>query len=506
MPNGALTDIPATWKLPLFWLTVDGSRAGLPGKREPALLTGQMLTTGTAPKNVPIAVGSPAMAGSLFGFGSMLHRMAIVFFSLAPYHECWMMAVADPAAGVAATGAITVTTAPTAAGTIPLYIAGQNVNVAANGIDTAAQLATKIIAAITAMPSLPVTAAVDGTNPAKVNLTARWTGLTGNDIVLMDCYYGAIDGEQLPAGLVLTYTAMTGGTGSPDFTGAISALGDDAYDYVGLPYTDSTSLGLWETEYGFTASGRWGWNRQLYGGIFSAKRDIYSNLMTFGPTRNSPVTSIMTIEPLSPTPIWEWAAAYAALAADALLDDPARPLQTLEFTGLLPAQRQARFNQNQRQALATVGLAIQSVAPSGNAMIAREQTTYQSNSYGQSDDAFELVTTQYTNARLFRRMRASITSKYPRHKLADDGTNFGVGQAIVTPGILKAEILSEYSGAQTDGLVENYSQFKDALSVARDPDIPTRVNVVYPPDLVNGLRTFAVLAQFRLEFGRGGAG
>jgi len=29
------------------------------------------------------------------------------------------------------------------------------------------------------------------------------------------------------------------------------------------------------------------------------------------------------------------------------------------------------------------------------------------------------------------------------------------------------------------------------------------VNVLYPPDLVNQLRIFAVLAQFRLQFDRG---
>jgi hypothetical protein len=29
------------------------------------------------------------------------------------------------------------------------------------------------------------------------------------------------------------------------------------------------------------------------------------------------------------------------------------------------------------------------------------------------------------------------------------------------------------------------------------------VNVLYPPDLVNQLRVFAVLAQFRLQYNRG---
>ena len=592
---GSLADIPSNIKQPLFYLTVDGSQAGLSTQREPALLTGQMLmgqassapkgggNTGTgtlaldamtpvlsgavagvytvkftsataftvrdpssnvvgtgavgspfanalkfsiaaggtafiandefditvarvqptAPLNVQIAVGSANNAAALFGYGSMLHRMAVAFFLIAPNHELWMMAVADPSAGNASTGSITVTTAPTTAGTIPLYLAGQNVNVQANGTDTAAQLATKIAAAINAATALPVTAVVDGTNPAKVNTTCRWPGLTGNDIVLTDCYYGSIGGEVLPAGLVLTYAQHTGGTGSPDFTSAIPAMGESERDYVGLPYTDAVTLALWEIEYGFTQSGRWGWQRQLYGGIFSGRRGAYNDLLTFSATRNAPQTSIMSWEQMTLAPTWELVAAYTALAADNLLDDPACPLHTLEFTGLLPAKLSDRFNFNQREALANAGLAIQVVGPDGAAQIQREQTTYQFNQYGQSDDAFELVTTQFTNARLFRRFKSAITSKYGRCKLADDGTAFGASQKIVTPSIIKAEILSEYQGAVTDGLAENYAAFKANLVVIRDPDIPTRVNVIYPPDLVNGLRTFAALAQFRLQYGRG---
>ena len=54
-----------------------------------------------------------------------------------------------------------------------------------------------------------------------------------------------------------------------------------------------------------------------------------------------------------------------------------------------------------------------------------------------------------------------------------------------------------------NGLVENLRDFKNNLIVERDSNDPTRVNVLYPPDLINGLRIFAVLAQFRLQYDRG---
>ena len=136
-------------------------------------------------------------------------------------------------------------------------------------------------------------------------------------------------------------------------------------------------------------------------------------------------------------------------------------------------------------------------------MILRETTTYQLNLYGQGDDAYELVTTLATLARLLRNQRQAITSKFPRHKLANDGTRFGPGQAIVTPGIIKAELVAQYRQDEYNGLVEDTRAFKKNLLVERDPNNPNRVNVLYPPDLINQLRVFAVLAQFRLQYDRG---
>jgi phage tail sheath gpL-like len=136
-------------------------------------------------------------------------------------------------------------------------------------------------------------------------------------------------------------------------------------------------------------------------------------------------------------------------------------------------------------------------------MIAREQTTYQMNIYGAPDDAYELMTTLATLAKLLRNQKQAITSKFPRHKLANDGTKFGPGQAIVTPGIIKAELINQYQLDMYNGLVEDLTNFKRNLLVERDPNDPNRVNVLYPPDLINQLRIFAVLAQFRLQYDRG---
>ena len=211
----------------------------------------------------------------------------------------------------------------------------------------------------------------------------------------------------------------------------------------------------------------------------------------------------MGVEVSSPTPVYEWAAAYVAKAQRALINDPARPLQTLSLSTIRLAPLHDRFNTIELNALAGYGIATQKAGSDGFPMISRESTTYQLNLYGQGDDAYELVTTLATLAKLIRNQRHAITSKYPRHKLANDGTRFGPGQAIVTPGIIKAELIAQYRQDEFNGLVEDTRNFKRFLLVERDPNNPNRLNVLYPPDLINQLRIFAVLAQFRLQYDRG---
>jgi phage tail sheath gpL-like len=505
----SFNNIPANIKVPLYWVEVDPSMAGLTTINLKALMVGIMLSTGTATPNIPIPIGSQAQADAAFGEGSELSRMFQAFFANNFANEVWGLPVAEPVGGVAATGPITITTPPTAAGTIALYIAGTSVPVNITTTDTITTIATAIADAINTFsdtlgnPALPVTAVAA---VGVVTLTSVFQGVNGNEITVSMNYYGTVGGEMTPLGLGITLPPtglLTGGVGTPVFTTAISNIQKQAYEYVAMPYTDSNSLIAWKTEYGFSDTGRWGWQRQMFGHVFSAKRGTYASLITFGDTNNSGVESIMAFEQTTPSPMFECAAAYTAKAQRALINDPARPLQTLSLNNIKSCPLQDRFDFVELNSLASNGLAIQEIGSDGQPMIMREQTTYQLNLYGAPDDAYELVTTLATLAKLLRNQKYAITSKYPRSKLADDGTKFGPGQAIVTPGIIKAELVNEYQLDMWNGLVENLAAFKAHLIVERDPNDPNRVNVLYPPDLINQLRIFAVLAQFRLQYDRG---
>jgi len=499
----SFNSIPQNWKMPLYWVEVDPSKAGSLTLRQPALLFGYKLAAGAAASNVPVPVGSVSEAQQLAGLGSMLDAMTQIFFKNSASQELWVVPLDEPSAGVAATGTITVATPPTQAGTVYVYVAGRRVAVPISASDTVTTVAASIVAAIGADPSMEVTAS----NAAGVvTLTARHKGVDGNDIDFRVNYGGSLAAEEMPAGLTFTLAnggKLTGGTGTPDLSAAIAALGDENYEYVAFSFTDSTSLVAIETEYGFGDSGRWGWMRELFGHVFSARRGSYSSLLTWGPNNNAGVVSVMAMETNMPSPQWHVAAAYTAKAGRALINDPARPLQTLSLDGILPAPKNERFLLTELNNLAGVGLATQGVGADGVPMIKRESTTYQKNLYNQGDDAYELVTTLATLAAVLRRQKAAITSKFPRHKLADDGTRFGPGQAIVTPKIVKAELVAQYRLDEWNGLVENAKAFKANLIVERDSNNPNRLNVLYPPDLINQLRMFATLAQFRLQYDRG---
>ena len=138
---------------------------------------------------------------------------------------------------------------------------------------------------------------------------------------------------------------------------------------------------------------------------------------------------------------------------------------------------------------------------SGGALrIQRAVTTYQRNAYDQPDDSYLDSETLHQSAHVLRVLRSRITSKYGRHKLANDGTNFGPGQRIVTPVVIRGELIAAYGELERAGIVENMEMFKANLIVERDPANPNRLNVLFPPDLVNQLRVFALLYQFRLQY------
>ena len=95
-------------------------------------------------------------------------------------------------------------------------------------------------------------------------------------------------------------------------------------------------------------------------------------------------------------------------------------------------------------------------------------------------------------------MRAWLAQKFPRYKLADDGTNFAPGQAVVTPAIVRAELIAWARECERNGLIENLDKFKRDLIVSRNTQDRNRLDALIPPDVVNQFRMFAGKIEFVL--------
>ena len=489
--------IPSNLRVPLFVAEMDNSAANAFANNQRALLIGQKLAAGSAANGAPILVSSVGQAKALFGMGSMLARMMEAWRSNDLYGEVWCLPIADNAAGAVATQTLTITGPATAAGTLNIYIAGQRVQVGVSSGDAATLIATNITTAVNAALDLPVTAAAAS---AVVTLSCRWKGASGNDIQVSMNYRGVAGGESLPGGVGVAIAAGTAGAGDPLLSTVIPVLGDEEYDWICHPYTDSANLDAIGTEMN-DVTGRWSWSRQIYGHAYSAKRGTLSALVTFGQVRNDQHHTAVAIEAGVPMPVWEVAAAFTAQNAVSLRIDPARPTQTLVLQGILPAPAGSRWLFTERQSLLTYGCASL-VTRNGVLAIDRAITMYQKNSFGQADASYLDSETLFTSTYVLRRLRYCITQKFPRHKLADDGTRFSAGAAIVTPGMVRGVLIDEYESLEFEGIVENSKLFAKNLIVERNATDPNRLDVLFPPDYINQLRVFAVLNQFRLQYAR----
>ncbi|TNV14903.1 phage tail protein [Buttiauxella sp. B2] len=492
--------IPGENRVPLFYAEMDNSAANTAQDSAPSLLIGMALSDADLPLNQLVIMPSADMAKKLAGRGSQLARMVAAYRQVDPFGELWVVAVEDN--GEVASGTLTVTGTATDAGSVNLYIGTTRVQTTVATDDTGRQVVQSLMAAINKNVDLPVTAAYvatsGGDTQGTITLTAVNGGTVGNSLPLTLNYYGTASGESAPAGLSIQIGKMSGGAGDSDLSQTIAAMGDEPFDYIGLPFSDAASLQMMATEMN-DSSGRWSYIRQLYGHVYTAKTGSLSELVAFGDLLNNQHITVAGYETTIQTPIDELVGYRLARDAVFLRIDPARPTQTGELTGALPAPTGKRFTVTEQQSLLTHGIAT-AYTETGILRIQRDITTYKTNAYGVADNSYLDSETLHTSAYVLRRLKSVITSKYGRHKLANDGTRFGPGQAIVTPAVIRGELSAIYRSLEREGIVENFDLFQKYLIVERNATDPNRLDVLFPPDYVNQLRVFAVLNQFRLQY------
>lgn len=492
--------IPANIRVPLFWAEVDNSRANTAQDSGASLLFGHKLAAGSMATETLTAIQTVNQAKSFAGEGSQLARMVEAYRNVDPFGSLYCIAV--PESGTAATGSVVITGTATTNGSITFYIGNRSVNVTISASFGGVDIASNAAYFINLIPDLPVVASFTYTDitskTGTLVLTAKHKGLTGNDIPIAVNYYGIVGGEELPPGVTTKVNRMSGGTGDPDLMMSVIAMGDEKFDFIGTPFNSLQNLQYLRNEMGDTR-GRWSYIRQLFGHVYTTVIGDLSTQIAATAELNDQHLTLCGYEEATQTAADELTALRVAREAVFIRNDPARPTQTGELNGALPAPVGTRWGTAEKQMLLEYGIAT-AYAESGTLLIERSITTYRKNKYGVTDNSYLDSETLHTLAYVLRKLKSAITSKYGRHKLANDGTRFGPGQAIVTPSVIKGEINSMYRQLERAGIVENFEAFKKMLVVERNATDPTRLDVLLPPDLVNQLRVFAVLAQFRLQY------
>lgn len=477
--------IPSALRYPGAYVEIDGSQAGLGGDLPAVLLVGQKLASGTAAAGEITLLSGVEDAKAKAGAGSMLAQMAARYRAIDPTLDLYMLPYADAAAGVQATGTIVVTAAPTAAGTLALYIAGRVVQVAVSAGQATTAVAVAIAAAITAAGAdIPVTATAA---TSTVTLTARHKGSCGNAIDLRLALYG----EATPAGLALTLSAMSGGSGDPLPGDLASILGQRWFRYVALGINDAATIAAWHAE----SQRRYKPPIQAGFRAFTAFRGDYTAAVAYGSAQNAEHLCALGIG-INPTPAWEAAAILTAAAAPKLWNNPVESLEGIPLPGMIGA---TYFDWSNANSLLYKGISLMAVARDGACTIKRLISMYQFRPDGSADDAFLDINTAEAMERIRYEQRVGAIQRFTGTAAAKSNEGYRPGLRITTTDDVRAYLLSLYKNRlmQEFGWVQAYEYYKASLTVEQDPTNPSRFNYRDEPILLSPFYILAGRAVFR---------
>jgi len=453
------------------------------------LILGQKLAAGTGAVETPFLITSLSQAKQLFGLNSDLAIMIESALLNNNVTEMTAISVAD-GGGASAAGVLTVATGTaTENGEVILYVAGRRIVTIVSIGDDQDAVASAITAAITAFidEQVPVVASA-GASPNLVDIDSRHAGLTGNTINLRFNY---LPGEKFPDGIVVTVsTPMAGGTTNPSLTNLIAAMANEQYNIIAMPWTDASSLSAMEAE----LKTRFGPLVELEGMVFVSEDDTVTNLKTLGNSRNSQFVSVVESKD-SPSMPLERAAGVAGIVAKSAQNDPGLPFQNTVILGIRPPALIDQITANNRDLLLNNGIATTKTV-GNNVLVERLVTTREEDDLGNPDDSF-LDSNVFLILSFFRfDTRTALSNRFPNFKLAKNGTRIAFGSRVVTPDIVKAEILTRARIWLDLGLLEDIEQFKADLFSEISITDPNRVDVLAIPNLINQLRIIAVKFDF----------
>lgn len=475
--------ITKTNRVPGAYAEVDASRAlsAQPGELHKVLIIAPMLTGGSAVADTIVEV--PGMLGGdpLFGAASIASGMVRFFKRINPNARVFVLPVADAAGGVAATSTLTLAGTSTAAGSLTVRIGDQRVSVAIPLGTTAAAAAALVNTALGNEPRLRVTSAVAG---AVLTFTARHKGTFGN--------YVTIEGEVLPPGITATAAQPANGATNASIATALANVDDTRYDTIVSAFDDAANITLLNAE----LARRWTPVVKLPAHAFVGIRGTHGAMIALGNAQNSEHLTYVGAG-LSPTPPWVWAAQAAARDAQQVDALPNRPRNGLSLDDCEAPKPADRLDQAERNALLYDGVSTFKVDPAGKVLIERLITTYQVTANGTADATYLAVETVRNLADYYLSVLA-LGARHERDLIAPDGTVVDPGVPVVTPKMMRGELISHYRQRVRNGLSKDEDGFARDLVVELPADDVERMNAHVMPRFINGLVTLAFKISFQL--------
>lgn len=466
-PAFSVSSVPSTTRKPGFYFGYNTSGAvnSLPANDQKMLVIGQRTANGSVAANVLQTVYDSETAATYFGRGSIAHLMVKELLTANAYLQVDVITLDDATAGVMAGGSVTLAGTATAAGSVTLYVAGVAVTVALSSGDTAAVAAADLVAQVANQPDLPVTAAVDANNPAKINVTPLHKGAAGNGI--------ALSWVSQTTGITATVAQLSGGQNDPDIQPALTTVFGAGHTMIVVPYTTQTCLLTLKSHLTQVsnsieqrrATGYAGWSGTIAQGI------------TLAEAINCERISIAWHNG-SACPQWQIAAGYAATGASE--DDPGRPWNTLTIAGLdITAASQWPSRTEQESALHN-GLTPLEIGPDGTSVqIVRAISTYLVTANGVADDSLLDITTIRCLDYMAKAWRDRIRLRFPRAKNSERVRK-----------LIRSELLAVAKQAEDAELIENVDAYKDQMLVQQGNN-PTWAIAKIPCDIIPGLHVFA---------------
>lgn len=470
--------IPNTLRKPGTYFEYDNKLAlsGLPELAQKLCLIGQMTNSGSLAALTPTGILSEADAVLYSGNGSMVHRMVRAAYQANPNVAITIVNLADAEGAAAAGGSILFATTATATGTLYVTIGKDLVQLVIPSGMTPAQAATAFAALITAHPELPISAAVNGSTPAQVDLTAKNKGTVGNQIQVAATLAGV--------GMTATVTALTGGSGDPDLDTALAVIFPAKYDKVVSPYNNLTNPTTLMT-YSGSPVAKLKAHLQTVSGALEQRRGFGVFAQSGSVALATTLSAAANYERFSMgymrgVKMWtpELAAAYAATWM--AQPDPAMPLNGMEVRGVdVPAQA-SWFTRAEQETLLANGVTPLEVSGGETVRIVRAITTYTVNASGTPDVSYLDVTTLTALDYGDVAIRNRINSKFRPAKITAR-----------TLRDLRSEILAVMKQLEEAKIWRDIDAYKDQVVLEESTVMPGTVNAKIPAPVVPGLHVLA---------------